>query len=76
MPSDLFSSGVQIGAFISDEDVEKVVSFVKEQGTADQIVVMDEGRIAQRGTHEALMREGGLYRRFVEGKAQAIGWRL
>ena len=43
---------------------------------ADQIVVMDEGRIAQRGTHEALMREGGLYRRFVEGKAQAIGWRL
>lgn len=43
---------------------------------ADQIVVMDEGRIAQRGTHETLMREGGLYRRFVEGRSQAIGWRL
>jgi ATP-binding cassette subfamily B protein len=29
---------------------------------ADQILVVDDGRIVQRGTHESLMHEGGLYR--------------
>ncbi|CAN5770964.1 ABC transporter transmembrane domain-containing protein [soil metagenome] len=30
---------------------------------ADQILVMDHGRIAQRGTHQQLLDEGGLYRK-------------
>jgi ATP-binding cassette, subfamily B, bacterial len=29
--------------------------------SADQILVMDEGRIVERGTHEALLTRGGLY---------------
>ena len=29
---------------------------------ADQILVLDAGRIVQRGTHERLLAEGGLYR--------------
>ena len=30
---------------------------------ADEIVVLDEGRVVQRGSHDALYRAGGLYRR-------------
>ena len=33
---------------------------------ADQILVIDAGRIVQRGTHDALYREGGLYRDLYE----------
>lgn len=29
---------------------------------ADMIVVMDKGRIVQRGTHDGLLKEGGLYK--------------
>lgn len=43
---------------------------------ADQILVVEDGRIAQRGTHEELMEQGGLYRHFIEIREQAEGWRL
>ena len=33
---------------------------------ADEIIVMDEGRIAERGTHQSLMEAGGIYRKLVE----------
>lgn len=33
---------------------------------ADQIVVLDEGRVVERGSHDALMAEEGLYRRLYE----------
>jgi ATP-binding cassette, subfamily B, bacterial len=32
---------------------------------ADRIVVMDEGRIVEQGSHEALTRAGGLYARLA-----------
>ena len=43
---------------------------------ADQILVVEDGRIVQRGTHAELMTQGGLYRRFIEIREQAEGWRI
>ncbi len=34
----------------------------------DEIIVMDEGKIVQRGTHEELMAEGGLYKKLVSSE--------
>lgn len=34
--------------------------------SADQILVLDEGQIVERGTHARLMENGGLYRRLYE----------
>ena len=41
---------------------------------ADQILVIQDGRIAQRGTHDLLMEEGGPYRDLVSAREQSQGW--
>jgi len=38
---------------------------------ADQILVLDRGRIAEAGTHEELRRGGGLYQRICEIQEEA-----
>ena len=43
---------------------------------ADQILVVDDGRIAERGTHEELMRQDGVYKRFILIREKAEGWRI
>ena len=43
---------------------------------ADNILVIDGGKIVQSGTHEQLMQQGGIYRRFVESGELAVGWKV
>ena len=43
---------------------------------ADQILVVDDGRIVQQGTHGQLIEEDGLYRRFMQARQQAEGWSI
>nr|WP_326186414.1 ABC transporter ATP-binding protein [uncultured Oscillibacter sp.] len=43
---------------------------------ADQILVVEDGRIVQRGTHEELIREQGVYQKFIRIRQQAEGWQL
>lgn len=44
--------------------------------TADQIIVLDGGRIVQKGRHGQLMEEEGLYRSFIELRKAAVGWTI
>lgn len=43
---------------------------------ADQILVVDDGKIVQSGTHEELIKETGRYRSFAEARKRAEGWKL
>lgn len=43
---------------------------------ADQIIVIDQGKIVQRGKHEQLMKQDGIYKNFVSGRKQAVGWKI
>ncbi len=43
---------------------------------ADQIVMIDQGRVVQQGTHEQLLRVPGLYRQFCEERSRAQQWTL
>ena len=43
---------------------------------ADQIVVLDGGRVEDIGTHEELLKRGGRYAGFVAQRENARGWRI
>ncbi len=43
---------------------------------AGQILVVDEGRIVQKGTHEELIQQEGKYLDFVRVREQAEGWQI
>ena len=43
---------------------------------ADQILVLDDGHIVQKGTHRQLIRQEGIYQRFVKIRELAEGWSI
>lgn len=43
---------------------------------ADQILVVADGKITQKGTHEQLMAEEGIYRNFVSERKEAVSWKI
>ena len=43
---------------------------------ADQILVVEDGKIVQKGTHEELLQETGRYQKFVEIRKKAEGWKI
>ena len=43
---------------------------------ADQIVVLDQGRVAERGTHAELVEAGGLYASMWADYEQAASWKI
>lgn len=65
-----------IEALTKDKTIIMIAHRLKTVRHADQILVVDGGRIVQQGTHEELLEQDGIYRRFVEAREQAIGWKL
>ena len=43
---------------------------------ADQILVVSGGHIVQQGKHDDLIKQKGIYADFINGRKQAIGWKL
>ena len=43
---------------------------------ADQILVVDDGQIIQKGTHKELVAVPGKYKDFVDIRSQSEGWKI
>ncbi len=65
-----------IEALTKDKTIIMIAHRLKTVRHADQILVVDGGRVVQQGTHEELLEQDGIYRRFVEAREQAVGWKL
>ena len=65
-----------IAALTREKTVIMIAHRLKTVRNADQILVVDRGQIVQRGTHDELMAQDGIYRRFIRGREQAVSWKL
>lgn len=59
-----------------EKTVIMIAHRLKTVRRADQILVVDNGQIVQRGTHDELMGQDGIYRRLISGRKQAVGWKI
>lgn len=65
-----------IDALTKEKTIIMIAHRLKTVRNADQIVVVESGKIAQLGTHTLLMQEGGIYKNFVNARQQAAGWKI
>ena len=65
---------------ISELTKEKTVIMIahrlKTVRNADNIVVIDKGRIVEHGKHEELVALGGIYAKFIDSRKEAVSWKL
>lgn len=65
-----------VAALTKEKTIIMIAHRLKTVRHADRIVVVDKGRIVQQGTHEQLMQQDGIYRRFVDAREQAVSLKL
>lgn len=59
-----------------DKTVVMIAHRLKTVRNADMIFVADGGRIVRQGTHDELIGQDGLYRKFVVERRKAVGWKV
>ena len=65
-----------ISGLIKGKTVLVIAHRMRTIENADQILVLDGGVVAERGTHEELMQKHGLYAKLVGLQTEAAEWRL
>lgn len=65
-----------IEALTKEKTIIMIAHRLKTVRHADQIIVVDKGRIVQRGNHDQLMKDDGIYKRFVDARKKAVSWKL
>lgn len=65
-----------IAELTADKTVVAIAHRLATIRNADQILVVDGGGIAQRGTQDDLLQQEGTYRRFVEIREASEGWKI
>ena len=59
-----------------EKTVIMIAHRLKTVRNADQIIVLDKGKIAEQGKHDELMKMNGIYARFIDSRKKAVSWKL
>ncbi|MCR5172603.1 MAG: ABC transporter ATP-binding protein/permease [Treponema sp.] len=65
-----------ISGLTKEKTVIMIAHRLKTVRKADQIIVLDRGRIVEQGKHEDLMKNQGIYSRFIDSRKKAVSWKL
>lgn len=65
-----------IHSLTKDKTIIMIAHRLKTVERADQIVVLDKGRIVEQGKHRELLAKKGLYSRFIQERRSAASWRI
>lgn len=64
-----------IKALTESKTVIMIAHRLKTVKHADQILVIDNGRIIQQGTHDSLIKQDGIYKKFIGERKEATSWK-
>ncbi|MEL7622829.1 MAG: ABC transporter ATP-binding protein [Clostridiales bacterium] len=65
-----------IDALLHEKTVVMIAHRLKTVEQADQIITLADGQVKQRGTHQILAGETGIYRDFLNARYEALNWSL
>lgn len=65
-----------IGKLIENKTVLIIAHKLRSVVDCDKIVVLNEGGLAEEGTHETLMAEKGLYHRLYTLQNESLAWKV
>lgn len=65
-----------IDSLTKNKTVIMIAHRLKTVKNCDNIFVVDEGKIVESGKHEDLIKEDGIYKRFVLDRKEAVGWKI
>ena len=65
-----------VQALTAEKTVIMIAHRLKTVERADQIIVVDHGKIVQHGAHTELMEQDGIYRNFIGERREAASWKV
>ena len=65
-----------IHSLTKDKTIIMIAHRLKTVEHADQIIVLNQGRIVEQGKHQELLAKQGLYSRFIQERRSAASWRI
>lgn len=61
---------------MKDKTIIMIAHRLKTVENADQILVVEKGKISQIGTHKELIQSDGIYKKYIMGRHKAVSWKI